>query len=78
MFPDYRAGGGPGQDGVFHTPERFADGGHCLVAGQLSARAGDELAQNYNLPEKDLARIRDLILSHEQEIRDAWNRHFGG
>lgn len=37
-----------------------------------------ELAQNYNLPEKDLARIRDLILSHEQEIRNAWNRHFGG
>jgi uncharacterized protein DUF4160 len=37
-----------------------------------------ELAQNYNLPETDLARIRDLIVSHEQEIRDAWNRHFGG
>lgn len=36
-----------------------------------------ELARNYNLPQKDLARIRELIVEHEQEIRDAWHRHFG-
>lgn len=36
-----------------------------------------ELARNYNLPQEDLARIRELIVEHEQEIRDAWHRHFG-
>lgn len=36
-----------------------------------------ELAHNYNLSNRDLNRIRELILEHEDEIRDAWNRHFG-
>ena len=36
-----------------------------------------ELAKNYKLSERDLQRIRELILEHEDEIRDAWNRHFG-
>jgi len=36
-----------------------------------------ELAKNYQLSEKDLAKVRRLIESHEEEIRDAWNRHFG-
>lgn len=36
-----------------------------------------ELARNYQLSERDLAKVRKLIESHEEEIRDAWNRHFG-
>jgi len=36
-----------------------------------------ELAKNYRLKERDLQRIRELILEHEDEIRHAWNRHFG-
>jgi hypothetical protein len=36
-----------------------------------------EVAKNYRLNERDLQRIRELILEHEDEIRDAWNRHFG-
>ena len=36
-----------------------------------------ELARNYQLSEKDLGTIRKLIERHEEEIRDAWNRHFG-
>lgn len=36
-----------------------------------------ELAKNYRLSDKDLAKIQKLIESHEEEIRDAWNRHFG-
>jgi len=36
-----------------------------------------ELAKNYKLKERELQRIRELILEHEHEIRDAWNRHFG-
>ena len=36
-----------------------------------------EIARNYRLTEKDLGRVRELILQHEDEIRDAWHRHFG-
>ena len=36
-----------------------------------------EVAKNYRLNERDLQRIRELILEHEDEIKDAWNRHFG-
>lgn len=36
-----------------------------------------ELARNHKLSERDLNRIRELIKEHEDEIRDAWNRHFG-
>lgn len=37
-----------------------------------------ELAKSYNLSERDLRRVRELILEHEDDIRDAWNRHFAG
>ncbi len=30
-----------------------------------------ELARSHNLRQKD------LVVEHEQEIRDAWTRHFG-
>ena len=36
-----------------------------------------EAARSHRLREKDLRRIRDLVVEHEQEIRDAWTRHFG-
>jgi hypothetical protein len=36
-----------------------------------------ELAKNYGLSARDLGKIEKLIREHEQEIRDAWQRHFG-
>ncbi len=36
-----------------------------------------ELARNYRLGDRDLRRIRRLILKREDEIRDAWDHHFG-
>jgi len=36
-----------------------------------------ELARNYRLSGQDLSRVEHLIEEHEQEIRDAWSRHFG-
>jgi Domain of unknown function (DUF4160) len=36
-----------------------------------------ELARNHELTEQDLRRALELIVDHEQEIRDAWTRHFG-
>ena len=35
-----------------------------------------ELARNHRLSNRDLSRIRGLILAREDEIRDAWNSHF--
>jgi len=36
-----------------------------------------ELARNHGLSDNDLGRVEALIEEHEQEIRDAWRRHFG-
>jgi len=36
-----------------------------------------ELARNYELSDQDLRRALELTIEHEQEIRDAWIRHFG-
>ena len=36
-----------------------------------------ELAKNYGFSSADLRRIENLIRDHEQEIEDAWQRHFG-
>lgn len=36
-----------------------------------------EEARSYRLSAKDLRRIRELVVEHEQEIRDAWTHHFG-
>ena len=35
-----------------------------------------EIAQNFGLPAKELHEAEGLVRSHEQEIRDAWYRHF--
>jgi Domain of unknown function (DUF4160) len=36
-----------------------------------------EVARNYRLSEQDLSRVLQLVVDREQEIRDAWHRHFG-
>lgn len=38
---------------------------------------GIELAQNYGLRASDLGVVRTLIEEHEDEIRCAWEEHFG-
>jgi hypothetical protein len=35
-----------------------------------------ELARSYHLSDQDLKRVLELVVDHEQEIRDAWRRHF--
>ncbi len=35
-----------------------------------------EVAQSYGLRDVDLRRARELIEEHQDEIRNAWNRHF--
>jgi hypothetical protein len=35
-----------------------------------------ELARNHQLSGQDLSRVLELVIEHEQEIRDAWQRHF--
>ena len=35
------------------------------------------LAQNYGLSDKQLAEAERIIRNHEQNIRQAWQRHFG-
>lgn len=37
-----------------------------------------ELAANYGLIQRRLARALRLVLEHEDEIRNAWKAHFGG
>ena len=36
-----------------------------------------ELARSSGLAEHDLRRIRTIIDERQEEIRDAWDRHFG-
>ncbi|HVT43396.1 MAG TPA: DUF4160 domain-containing protein [Thermoanaerobaculia bacterium] len=37
-----------------------------------------ELARNEHLSPKDIGRIEKLVREHENEIRRAWKKHFGG
>lgn len=37
-----------------------------------------ELAQNFGLTARELHEVESLVLSHEQEIRSAWFKHFPG
>lgn len=37
-----------------------------------------ELAANYGLSARQIARVVRLVEEHEDEIRTAWERHFGG
>ena len=36
------------------------------------------LAENYGLRKADLRVVQDLIEEHEDEIKVAWQKHFGG
>ena len=36
-----------------------------------------ELAVNYNMPQRQVSRALRLVREHENEIRTAWNKHFG-
>jgi Domain of unknown function (DUF4160) len=35
-----------------------------------------ELAKNYGLSKQQLTATRKIVEEHEQEIRDAWEKHF--
>ena len=37
-----------------------------------------ELAENIGLNKRELNRIFKLVQEHEDEIREAWETHFGG
>jgi hypothetical protein len=37
-----------------------------------------ELARSHGLPERELTRLRKLVEEHEDVIRTAWYKHFGG
>jgi len=37
-----------------------------------------ELARSQGLTHRELRRVREVIDERRGEIRDAWNRHFGG
>jgi len=37
-----------------------------------------ELSQNFGFSEKELNLVQKLIKEHEDDIRNAWSRHFGG
>jgi uncharacterized protein DUF4160 len=37
-----------------------------------------QLAVNFGLPEHEVAKILSLVRKREDEIREAWKRHFGG
>jgi hypothetical protein len=37
-----------------------------------------ELAQSHGLSDRRIAAILRLALEHEDEIRNAWGKHFGG
>ena len=36
-----------------------------------------ELARSHGLSERELTRLRKLVEEHEDDIRTAWNKHFG-
>jgi hypothetical protein len=37
-----------------------------------------DLAKNYRLSSSQLREIRKIIERHDNELRDAWQEHFGG
>ena len=62
----------------------FARGGATPHSRPVTGRRRDvliephiELARNYQLSAQGLSRVLQLVVDHEQEIRDACQRHFG-
>ena len=37
-----------------------------------------ELAQGHGLNTRRVSRLQRMVEEHQDEIREAWNRHFGG
>ncbi|MFZ2490149.1 MAG: DUF4160 domain-containing protein [Thermoanaerobaculia bacterium] len=37
---------------------------------------GVELAENHGIPEREISKVATIIRNHEQQLRDAWLRHF--
>jgi hypothetical protein len=35
-----------------------------------------ELEHNYGISQKDITELTEIIKTHENEIREAWNNHF--
>lgn len=51
---------------------------HCAEGeAKLWLEPRIELAQNYGLRGSDLRLVQELIEEHEDEIKGAWNQHFG-
>jgi hypothetical protein len=48
-----------------------------MVRAKVWIEPAIELARNYGLSDQDLSRVLQLVVDHEQEIRDAWRSHFG-
>ena len=66
---------------LFLLPRRAENPCPCLLAqgeAKFWIEPEIELADNYGLRAADLQTARRLIEEHETEIRDAWDRHFGG
>ena len=36
-----------------------------------------ELAENQGLANREIRKLATIVQEHEEEIREAWNRHFG-
>jgi Domain of unknown function (DUF4160) len=52
---------------------------HCTDGeAKFWLEPGIELAQTLGLNERQLRAVRSLIKVHEDDIRAAWTKHFGG
>jgi hypothetical protein len=37
---------------------------------------GIELAENHGIPDREIGKLVTIVRNHEQQIREAWARHF--
>ena len=44
----------------------------------LSLEPGIALAQHTGLSQREISEAQQLVQEHENDIRKAWRRHFGG
>lgn len=51
---------------------------HAEGEGRFWLEPRVELAANYGLSQRRMARALRLVREHEDEIRAAWRAHFGG
>jgi hypothetical protein len=73
------------REGAFPVLLLFARGGTASLHIHVQSADGEakiwiepevELARNYQLSDQELSRVLQLVNEHEQEIRDAWHKHF--